>query len=104
MPGVTSPFVDFPMTPDIPLDFPLRQTDQQENENAGRAAFGSGLGEGWWELRQPGVPRLSCGLQTKAGPDLGARGSWNQTRVQSPGFPSLHRVAVGERLGSSELR
>lgn len=33
----------------------------------------------------------------------GGRGI-RQTRVQSPGFPSLHRVAVGECLGSSELR
>lgn len=83
------------MTPDIPLDLPPRQTDQQENENAGRAAFGSGLGEGWWELRQPGVPRLSCGLQTKAGPDLGARGSWNQT--DSGPVPRLPLASQGGR-------
>lgn len=80
VPGVPSPFpANFPMTPDIPLDLPLRQTGQQGNGNTGRAALSSGLGEGWWELPWLGVPRRSSGLQTKAGPDLGLWGSWNET-------------------------
>lgn len=79
--GVTSPFpMDFPMTPDCPLYPTPRQIDQQENGNTGA---GPHLAldwerESWWERPWLGVPRPSCGLQTKGGPGLGAWEPWNQ--------------------------